>query len=176
MLQWLSSILGKNISWAGDSNHQPAVPKCSMQTSELLGVNIYSAELTCFELFNKKRKPKCCYLTTVVTIACNNLANSADQDQTARSVQSGLDLHCPQKQLNLVRALQGLNKVKQTTEQRIQVPQVFQCNQHPSQGLYSHPVSSELSNVPGQTSLNPPIGQYKAWPSDKLTLYFTEHF
>ena len=39
------------------------------------------------------------------TVACDNLADSADQDQTARFVQSDVDLHCPQKQLNLVPAL-----------------------------------------------------------------------
>ena len=31
--------------------------------------------------------------------------DSANQDQTVHSVQSDLDLHCPQKQLNLVPAL-----------------------------------------------------------------------
>ena len=41
----------------------------------------------------------------VLTTTCNSLADSADQDQTARSVQPDLDLHCPQKQLNLVPAL-----------------------------------------------------------------------
>ena len=50
-------------------------------------------------------KPKCYYFKIVLTKACNNLGDSADQDQTARSVQSDLDLHCPQKQLNLVQAL-----------------------------------------------------------------------
>ena len=46
-----------------------------------------------------------CYLKIVLTIACYNVADSADQDQTARSVQSDLDLHCPQKQLNMVPTL-----------------------------------------------------------------------
>ena len=40
-----------------------------------------------------------------LTIVCDNLAGGTDQDQTAPSVQSDLDLHCPQKQLNLVPAL-----------------------------------------------------------------------
>ena len=33
------------------------------------------------------------------------MANSADQDQTVCYVQSDLDLHCQQKQINLVPAL-----------------------------------------------------------------------
>ena len=49
-----------------------------------------------------EKKPKYCYFKIVSTIACNNIADSADQDQTARSVQSDLDLHCTQKQFNLV--------------------------------------------------------------------------
>ena len=47
--------------------------------------------------FNYKNKPKYCYFKIVLTIACDNLADNADQDQTARSVQSDLDLHCSQK-------------------------------------------------------------------------------
>ena len=44
----------------------------------------------------------------VLTKACNNLADSADEDQTAHSLQSDLDQHCVLRQLNLVPALQGL--------------------------------------------------------------------
>ena len=36
------------------------------------------------------------------------IVDSADQDQTACSVQSDLDLHYPQKQLNLIPPLNGL--------------------------------------------------------------------
>ena len=52
--------------------------------------------------FYWEKKAKYCYFNTVLIKACNNLADSADQDQTVRS---DLDLHCPQKQLNLVPAL-----------------------------------------------------------------------
>ena len=33
----------------------------------------------------------------VLSTACNNLVDGADQDQTARFMESDLDLHCPQK-------------------------------------------------------------------------------
>ena len=65
-------------------------------------INTYSAELM-FSIFLKK--PNYSYFRIVLTTACGNLADSADQDQTARSVQSYFDLHCPQKQRNLVPAL-----------------------------------------------------------------------
>ena len=58
-----------------------------------------------FNIFNEEKKPKYCYFKIVLTKACNNLADSADQDQTACFVQSDLDLHSPQKQHNLVPVL-----------------------------------------------------------------------
>ena len=54
----------------------------------------------------RKRSQKIVILKSVLTIVCNNLVDSADQDQTTDSVQSDLDLHCLQKLLcsNNVRA------------------------------------------------------------------------
>ena len=53
----------------------------------------------------RKRSPNIVISRLFLSVAYNNLADRADQDQTACSVQSDLDLHCPQKQLNLVPAL-----------------------------------------------------------------------
>ena len=61
--------------------------------------NTNSAELIRSECFRLEKKAKYCYFEIVLTIACGNLADSANQDQTACSVQSDLDLHFQQKQL-----------------------------------------------------------------------------
>ena len=67
--------------------------------------NTYNAEVNVLNVFNKEKKPKYCHFKILITEAYNNLADSADQGQTARSVQSDLDLHGPQKQPNLAPAL-----------------------------------------------------------------------
>ena len=71
----------------------------SRQENLLTLLNNYSAELICFQRFQLEKEAQIfkCYFKIVLTIVCNNLADSADHDQTARSMQSDLDLHCPQK-------------------------------------------------------------------------------
>ena len=98
--------LGMNTVWDDQLSYLLTPSLAAYETERVTGnINTYSAELICFELFDKKEKPEYCYLKIVITIARNNVADRAGQDQTARYVQSDLDLHCPQKQLNLVPAL-----------------------------------------------------------------------
>ena len=59
-------------------------------------LSLFAAEL---------EKPKNGISGKGLTIACDNLVDSVDQDQTTHPVQSDLDLHCLQNQLNLVPAL-----------------------------------------------------------------------
>ena len=67
------------------------------------------------ESFNREKKPEHCYIRVVSTIACIKKVDSVDQDQTARSVQSDLDLHCTHKQYNLVTAPQVLSILRKKT-------------------------------------------------------------
>ena len=60
-----------------------------------------------FYTFLIRKRSQNIVISRFFNYSCNNLADSVDQDQTARSVLPDLDLHCPQNNLTWFQHCKG---------------------------------------------------------------------